>query len=69
MPRSYHIYVKGRLGREMEHLLADLHPQARTRSTVLSTDDIDQATLHGTLARLRGLGLDIDAVWKTEPDR
>jgi hypothetical protein len=68
MSRSYQIYVKGRLGDEFCHLLADLHPDVRTHSTVLSTDDIDQAALHGTLVRLRDLGLDIDSVWKTEPD-
>lgn len=68
MPGSYQIYVKGRIGPEMGHLLADLHPDVRMNSTVLSTDDIDQAALHGTLGRLRNLGLDIDSIWKTEPD-
>ena len=68
MPCSYQIYVKGRLGLEMGHLLADLHPDARTHSTVLWTDDNDQAALHGTLGRLRNQGLDIDSIWKTEPD-
>jgi len=65
MSLCYRIYVKGRLGQEMEHILADLHPEVRTHTTVLSTDDVDQAALHGTLARLRGLGLNIEAVWKT----
>ena len=68
MPCSYQIYVKGRLGLEMGHLLADLHPDVGTHSTVLSTDDNDQAALHGTLGRLRNQGLDIDSIWKTEPD-
>ena len=65
---TYQIYVKGRLGPEIGHLLADLDPDLRDHSTVLHTEDIDQASLHGTLARLRDLGLEIDSVWKTEPD-
>jgi hypothetical protein len=65
---TYQIYVKGRLGPETVHLLADLDPDIRDHSTVLHTEDTDQASLHGTLARLRDLGLEIDSVWKTEPD-
>jgi hypothetical protein len=65
---TYQIYVNGRLGPEMVHLLADLDPDIRDHSTVLQTEGIDQASLHGTLARLRDLGLEIDAVWRTESD-
>ena len=52
----------------MVHQLADHEPDIRHHSTVLHTEGIDQASLHGTLARLRDLGLEIDAVWKTESD-
>jgi len=68
MTGSYKIYVKGRIGPEIDHLLADLHPDLRMDTTVLTTDDFDQAALHGTLARLRNLGLHIDAIWKMDAD-
>ena len=68
MPGTYEIYVNGRLGPEMIHLLADLEPDIRSHNTVLHTEGIDQASLHGTLARLRDLGLEIDAVRRTESD-
>jgi len=62
VPGSYRINVSGRLGVEMIHLLADLRPDVRADTTVLYTDTIDQASLHGTLGRIRDLGLSIDAV-------
>ena len=68
MVDTYQISVNGRLGPEMVHLLADLHPEIREHSTVLHTEDIGQASLHGTLARLRNLGLEIDSVRKIDAD-
>jgi len=68
MVGGYQISVNGRLGPEMVHLLADLHPEIGEHSTVLHTADIGQASLHGTLARIRDLGLAIDSVWKIESD-
>ena len=35
---------------------------------MLHTEGVDQAALHGALARIRDLGLVVEAVWKTEPD-
>ena len=64
MVGTFQISVSGRLGPEMVHLLADLHPEISEYSTVLHTEDTGQASLHGTLARLRNLGLEIDSVWK-----
>ena len=63
MARCYRIYVSGRLGEEMLHLLADLRPDVRADTTILHTDTVDQASLHGTLGRIRNLGLSIDALW------
>jgi hypothetical protein len=65
---DYEIYVSGRLGPEMQHALADLRPQVRANHTRLSADDVDQASLHGILARLRDLALEIDSVWRTDAE-
>jgi hypothetical protein len=66
MTPSYEIRVKGRLGPEMLHLLADLAPEVGAHSTVLHTAGIDQPSLHGTLNRVGNLGLEIDSVEKVE---
>ena len=66
MGADYEIYVRGRLGPEMQHTLADLRPQVRAAHTRLAADDADQASLHGILARLRDLALEVDSVWRTD---
>lgn len=63
---DYEIYVRGRLGPEMQHALADLHPQVRASQTRLCADGIDQASLHGILGRLRDLALEVDSVRRTD---
>ena len=65
MPADYAIHVRGSLGPEMRHALADLCPQTLDGHTRLSAHDIDQAQLHGILWRLRTLAVEIDAVWRT----
>jgi len=57
--------VRGRLGPEMQHWLSDLRPQAQSGRTRLSIDDVDQASLHGVLDRLRDLALEVDSVSRT----
>jgi hypothetical protein len=66
MAADYEIYVRRRLGPEMRHELADLHPQVRSAHTRLTARDADQAALHGILARLRDLALEVDSVWRTD---
>lgn len=68
MTADFEIYVRGRIGPEMQHALADLRPQVRSNRTRLSADDVDQAALYGILDRLRGLALEIDSVWRTDTD-
>ena len=68
MRANYRIYVRGRLGPEMQHALADLRPELRGDYTQLSVDGADQAALHGTLGRLRGLALDVDSMWRTDTE-
>ena len=58
---NYEIYVRGRLGPELLHALADLEPEILRESTRLRLVD-DQPSLHGILARLWNLGLEIDAI-------
>jgi hypothetical protein len=65
---EYEIYVRGRLGPEMQRLLADLHPQVQSGRTRLSADDVDQASLHGILDRLRDLALEVDSVLRTDAE-
>ena len=69
MTAEYEIYVRGRLGPEMQRALADLHPQVQTGRTRLSADDVDQASLHGILDRLRDLALEVDSVLRTDAER
>ena len=66
MSQSYEIHIRGRLGPEMLYLLADLAPETGPGTTVLHTAGIDQPSLHGTLLRVRKLGLEIDSVEKVE---
>ena len=68
MEANYRIYVRGRLGPEMQHALADLDPQVRSDHTRLSVDHADQASLYGILGRLRGLALEVNALWRTGAD-
>jgi hypothetical protein len=63
---EYEIYVRGRLGPEMQRALADLHPHVQSDRTRLFADDVDQASLHGILARLRDLALEVDSVVRTD---
>ena len=68
MAADYEIYVRGRLGPEMQHALADLRPQVRANHTRLSADNIDQASLHGILNRLSDLALELDSLWRTDAE-
>jgi hypothetical protein len=65
---EYEIYVRGRLGPEMQSVLSDLRPQVQSGRTRLSADDVDQASLHGILGRLRDLALEVEAVSRTDAE-
>lgn len=68
MTDDYHIQVRGRLGPEMRHALADLRPEDRGSSTRLCADDVDQAGLHGILGRLRDLALEVESLSRTDAE-
>lgn len=65
MRANYRIYIRGRLGPELQAALADLRPESCGRHTQLSVDAADQAALFGALGRLRGLALEVDSLWRT----
>jgi len=52
----------------MQRLLADLRPQVQSGRTRLSADDVDPASLHGILDRLRDLALELDSVVRIDPE-
>ena len=68
MTAEYEIYVRGRLGPEMQRALADLRPRVEPGRTRLSADDVDQASLHGILDRLRDLALEVESVLRTDAE-
>ena len=68
MRANYTIDVRGRLGPEMRHALADLHPVPHGEHTRLSVGAADQAALHGTLHRLLGLALELESVTRTDAE-
>ena len=63
MPDSgYQVCIRGTLGAVLVAELGDLQPVTSGETTRLTIATDDQATLHGTLRRLRDLGLVIDSV-------
>jgi hypothetical protein len=65
----YQISVRGRLGRTMRTAFPDLHAQAQGDDTLLAGALPDQAALHGVLARIEALGLELLEVRRLEADR
>jgi hypothetical protein len=55
----YQIRVHGRLGRTMRAAFPDLHAEAAGEDTLLAGALPDQAALHGVLARIEALGLEL----------
>ena len=56
---NYQILVRGRLGRMMRAAFASLHADAQGQDTLLTGALPDQAALHGVLARIEALGLEL----------
>ena len=63
---NYQIRIRGRLGRTMRAGFPGLHPQAHGGDTLLTGALADQAELHGVLARVEALGLDLLEVRRLE---
>jgi hypothetical protein len=56
---NYQILVRGRLGRTMLAAFPGLHAQVQGEDTLLIGVLPDQAALHGVLARIEALGLEL----------
>ena len=55
----YEICVRGQLGEMLLGAFPDLHTQANGAETVLTGALPDQAALHGVLAQIEALGLEL----------
>jgi hypothetical protein len=64
---QYEIYVRGHLGETMRSAFPDLRAQARGEDTVLTGMLRDQAALHGVLAEIEALGLELLEVRRLPP--
>jgi len=68
-PDHYEIRLRGRLDRRWEPWFDGMTLTAGADgTTVLSGSVVDQAALHGLLARLRDLGLPLLSVRQVEPE-
>jgi hypothetical protein len=56
---SYQIRVRGQLGRTMRAAFPALHAEVQDGDTLLTGSLPDQAALHGVLARIGALGLEL----------
>jgi hypothetical protein len=58
-PRTYEFWVRGHLGETMLSAFPGLQPRVRGPDTVLRGTLPDQAALHGVLAEIQALGLEL----------
>jgi hypothetical protein len=58
-PRRYEIWVRGHLGDTMRSAFPHLRAELRGADTVLTGVLADQAALHGVLADIEALGLEL----------
>jgi hypothetical protein len=58
-PASYEIRVRGHLGATMRRAFPTLHAETRDGDTFLRGAVADQAALHGVLAQIEALGLEL----------
>jgi len=56
---NYQIRIRGRLGRTMRAAFPALHAQTQGKDTLLTGALPDQAALHGVLAQIEALGLEL----------
>jgi hypothetical protein len=66
--RLYEIWVRGHLGETMRSAFPGLRAQRRGADTVLTGALTDQAALHGVLAEIEALGLELLEVRRLVPD-
>ena len=66
-PRQYEIWVRGHLGEMMRSAFPALRAEQRGEGTVLTGALPDQAALHGVLAEIEALGLELLEVRRLPP--
>jgi hypothetical protein len=66
-PRQYEITVRGDLGKTMRSAFPALRASPRGKDTVLTGALADQAALHGVLAEIGALGLELLEVHRLPP--
>jgi hypothetical protein len=66
-PRQYEIRVRGHLGETMRFAFPALRAQLCGQDTVLTGALPDQAALHGVLAEIEALGLELLEVRRVPP--
>jgi hypothetical protein len=59
MSQEYEFRIKGRMSEELLATFAPLRAQPGSLETVLSGPIVDRADLHGVVARIETLGLDL----------
>ena len=62
----YEIRVRGRLGETLLAAFPGLHPRAEGAETVLTGKLPDQSALHGVLAQIEALGLELLELRRTQ---
>ena len=65
-PRRYEIRVRGVLGATLLQAFPGLQARREGRETVLSGELADRAALHGVLAQIEALGLELLEVHSSE---
>jgi len=58
-PAGYEFWVRGHLGATVLRAFPALHAQTRGKDTVLAGAIVDQSGLHGVLAQIEALGLEL----------
>jgi len=61
-PAKYEIEVRGQLGSQWSDWFDDITIESYSGMTTITIDILDQAALHGLLARIRDLGLPLISV-------
>jgi hypothetical protein len=67
-PTTYEIRVRGHLGGTMLRAFPGFHTQSRGGDTVLRGAVADQAALHGVLAKIEALGLELVELHRRPPE-
>jgi hypothetical protein len=67
LPHRYRIRVRGRLGETIRSAFPGLQAEARGGDTVLTGPLPDRAALHGVLAEIEALGLELLEVRRLPP--